>query len=193
MHQPIPEQGRWLAQVVRGYFAYHAVPTNAKSLVAFRGDVKVLWMRAMQAQSERHTRPGSAWPDWRRSSYPNCESFIPGQTTAALSSTRGGSRVPESGPLGFVRGAPSNGRPYRDQSRSTQKRATPITEDTIESLACAIRVDEQQPRGHIDEAVCISVAIFWLQTDLKRDQEYLWTLRTYPRHSSRGQVNLVPG
>ena len=28
MHQPIPEQGRWLAQVVRGYYAYHAVPTN---------------------------------------------------------------------------------------------------------------------------------------------------------------------
>ena len=28
MHQPIPEQGRWLTQVVRGYFAYHAVPTN---------------------------------------------------------------------------------------------------------------------------------------------------------------------
>jgi RNA-directed DNA polymerase len=28
MHQPIPEQGRWLAQVVRGYFAYHAVPTK---------------------------------------------------------------------------------------------------------------------------------------------------------------------
>src|SRR5215813_10672359 len=27
-HQPIPEQGRWLGQVVRGYFAYHAVPTN---------------------------------------------------------------------------------------------------------------------------------------------------------------------
>jgi RNA-directed DNA polymerase len=24
MHQPIPEQGRWLAQVVRGYFAYCA-------------------------------------------------------------------------------------------------------------------------------------------------------------------------
>src|SRR4029078_3519214 len=23
MHQPIPEQGRWLAQVMRGYFAYH--------------------------------------------------------------------------------------------------------------------------------------------------------------------------
>ncbi len=28
MHEPIPEQGKWLAQVVRDYFAYHAVPTN---------------------------------------------------------------------------------------------------------------------------------------------------------------------
>ena len=32
MHQPIPEQGRWLAQVIRGYFAYHAVPTNFAAL-----------------------------------------------------------------------------------------------------------------------------------------------------------------
>ena len=31
MHQAIPEQGRWLAQVIRGYFAYHAVPTRAFS------------------------------------------------------------------------------------------------------------------------------------------------------------------
>jgi len=36
MHQPIPEQGRWLAQVIRGYFAYHAVPTNYSALNAFR-------------------------------------------------------------------------------------------------------------------------------------------------------------
>jgi hypothetical protein len=28
MHQPIPQQGRWLQQVVTGYFNYHAVPTN---------------------------------------------------------------------------------------------------------------------------------------------------------------------
>ena len=30
MHQPIPEQGRWLKQVVTGFFAYHAVPTNSR-------------------------------------------------------------------------------------------------------------------------------------------------------------------
>ena len=32
MHQPIPEQGHWLRQVVTGFFAYHAVPTNSRAL-----------------------------------------------------------------------------------------------------------------------------------------------------------------
>ena len=31
-HGPIPETGKWLAQVVAGYFAYHAVPTNSAAL-----------------------------------------------------------------------------------------------------------------------------------------------------------------
>ena len=35
MHQPIPEQGKWLRQVVTGFFAYHAVPTNGRALCAF--------------------------------------------------------------------------------------------------------------------------------------------------------------
>jgi RNA-directed DNA polymerase len=42
MHQPIPEQGRWLAQVVRGYSAYHAVPTNRPALSAFRYHIRRL-------------------------------------------------------------------------------------------------------------------------------------------------------
>ena len=29
MHQPIPQQGKWLGQVVKGYFNFHAVPTNS--------------------------------------------------------------------------------------------------------------------------------------------------------------------
>jgi hypothetical protein len=36
LHQPIPEQGHWLRQVVSGFFNYHAVPTNGRALVAFR-------------------------------------------------------------------------------------------------------------------------------------------------------------
>jgi hypothetical protein len=44
-HVPIPEVGRWLAQVVAGYFAYHAVPTNSPALSAFRYHVVVLAAR----------------------------------------------------------------------------------------------------------------------------------------------------
>jgi len=51
-HAPVAEQGRWLEQVVRGYFAYHAVPTNAPALGAFRHDVKRLWLRALRRRSQ---------------------------------------------------------------------------------------------------------------------------------------------
>jgi hypothetical protein len=53
MHEPIPEQGKWLGQVVRGYFAYHAVPTNAESLSAFHYHVTVLWLRTLRRRSQR--------------------------------------------------------------------------------------------------------------------------------------------
>ena len=53
MHDSIPEQGRWLAQVVRGYFNYHAVPTNAKSLVLFRHHVTDLWRRTLQRRGQK--------------------------------------------------------------------------------------------------------------------------------------------
>ena len=43
MHQSIPEQGNWLKQVVTGYFAYHAVPTNSAALVTFRDEIIARW------------------------------------------------------------------------------------------------------------------------------------------------------
>ena len=53
MHDPIPQQGQWLRQVVRGYFAYHAVPTNIASLSAFRHHVGDLWRRALKRRSQK--------------------------------------------------------------------------------------------------------------------------------------------
>jgi RNA-directed DNA polymerase len=53
MHQPIPEQGRWLAQVVRGYFAYHAVPTNRATVAAFHRYVTRLWHRTLRRRSQK--------------------------------------------------------------------------------------------------------------------------------------------
>jgi len=52
MHQPIPEQGKWLRQVVTGFFNYHAVPTNRPALVAFRDCVTDLWRRTLQRRSQ---------------------------------------------------------------------------------------------------------------------------------------------
>jgi RNA-directed DNA polymerase len=52
-HQSIPEQGKWLGQVVRGYFAYHAVPTNERKIAAFRHYVSVLWLRTLRRRSQR--------------------------------------------------------------------------------------------------------------------------------------------
>ena len=53
MHRPIPETGKWLAQIVAGYFAYHAVPTNSPALSAFRYHVLVLWHRQVCRRSQR--------------------------------------------------------------------------------------------------------------------------------------------
>ena len=60
MHKPIPEQGRWLGQVVKGYFAYHAVPTNLGTLVAFHHYVTDLWLRTLRRRSQKDRK---AWPD----------------------------------------------------------------------------------------------------------------------------------
>lgn len=68
MHLTIPEQGKWLRQVVIGYFAYHAVPTNIKSISTFRNHVVNLWRRTLRRRSQKdHTtwrrilRIASAW------------------------------------------------------------------------------------------------------------------------------------
>jgi len=68
MHSPIPEQGRWLLQVITGYFAYHAVPTNMRSMAAFRFSVARTWRRVLSRRSqkarvnwERMTKIADAW------------------------------------------------------------------------------------------------------------------------------------
>jgi group II intron reverse transcriptase/maturase len=68
MHQPIPEQGRWLKQVVSGFFNYHAVPTNSAALGAFHYHITVLWLRALRRRSQKDrmtwSRMGRLAADW---------------------------------------------------------------------------------------------------------------------------------
>jgi hypothetical protein len=53
MHQPIPEQGKWLRPVVTGYFAHGAVPTNVHALTAFRFHIANLWPRTPTKGSQK--------------------------------------------------------------------------------------------------------------------------------------------
>jgi RNA-directed DNA polymerase len=59
-HQPVPEQGRWLASVVRGHMAYYAVPGNQTTVAAFRTQVTRHWYTALRRRSQRSRL------DWRR-------------------------------------------------------------------------------------------------------------------------------
>ena len=53
MHTTIEEQGDWLRQVMGGFFAYHAVPTNTDALAAFRDHVIHLWWRTLRRRSQK--------------------------------------------------------------------------------------------------------------------------------------------
>ena len=115
MHQPIPEQGKWLKQVVSGYFNYHAVPTNGPTLTAFRFHITNLWRRSLRRRSQKD------WTTWERIArladdwLPRPRILHPWPDCALPSNTQGGSRMRELGPYGSVRGARGNSRPYRDQ------------------------------------------------------------------------------
>jgi RNA-directed DNA polymerase len=59
-HLPIPDQGRWLASVVRGHLNYYAVPGNSKAIRAFRDQATRHWRHALRRRSQRSNL------DWQR-------------------------------------------------------------------------------------------------------------------------------
>ena len=52
MHEPIPEQGKWLHAVVGGHIRYYGVPMNQPALAIFRFQVGRLWHRALSRRSQ---------------------------------------------------------------------------------------------------------------------------------------------
>ena len=54
-HQPIPEQGAWLANVLHGHYRYYAVPENIEALRAFRYQTRRHWCKALRRRSQRTT------------------------------------------------------------------------------------------------------------------------------------------
>jgi RNA-directed DNA polymerase len=60
---PIPDQGKWLASVVRGHQAYYGVPGNYRAVHAFRTQVTRHWYQALRRRSQK-TR--LTWPRMNR-------------------------------------------------------------------------------------------------------------------------------
>ncbi len=60
MHQPILETGKWLKRVVTGYFNYHVVPTNSRTINTFRHRVSQMWCRALRRRSQKD------FTNWKR-------------------------------------------------------------------------------------------------------------------------------
>ena len=54
MHYPIPYVGRWLGQVVQGYFNYFGIPGNGYRLKSFRTEICRTWRRMLQRRGQRH-------------------------------------------------------------------------------------------------------------------------------------------
>jgi RNA-directed DNA polymerase len=94
MHQAIPEQGRWLAQVIRGYFAYHAVPTNLAALSAFLHHVKRLWLRTLRRRSQKDCFTWEHMDKLANDFLPQPRILHPWPNIRFAVTTQGGSRMP---------------------------------------------------------------------------------------------------
>ena len=74
----------------KGYFNYHAVPTNSSTQTAFLFHVTNFWRRTLPAAEQKD------WTTWERIKrladdwLPKCESFIRGQRVASPLDTQGG-------------------------------------------------------------------------------------------------------
>jgi len=62
-HLSVYEQGKWIGAVVRGYFAYHAVPANYASLAVFQKEVQRRWLFALRRRSQVG---GPTWEQMRK-------------------------------------------------------------------------------------------------------------------------------
>jgi hypothetical protein len=83
-HQPIREQGKWLRQVVAGFFEYHAVPTNSRALIRFRHHVTDLWRRSLQRRSQKARITGNRIKKLADDFVPQPASFILGRMRAFM-------------------------------------------------------------------------------------------------------------
>ena len=92
-HHRIAEQGAWLGSVVRGFFAYYAVPTNYRALKTFREGVSNLWLRALRRRGQKDRTSYKTLSRLTRRWLPQASIQHDDPVKRFAVTTRGGSRV----------------------------------------------------------------------------------------------------
>jgi RNA-directed DNA polymerase len=92
-HLPVEVQGKRLRAVVRGYYAYHAVPTNMRRLTSFRTEVLRAWRHALRRRGQRSAISWQRLSQLGRRWIPTPQVLHPYPWDRFDERTRGGSRV----------------------------------------------------------------------------------------------------
>jgi RNA-directed DNA polymerase len=92
-HWPIPEQGRWLASVVRGHLSYYAVPGNIDAVTAFRDQVRWYWFETLRRRSQRHRMTWTRYDRIAETWLPRARIVRPYPSVAFAARTQGRSPV----------------------------------------------------------------------------------------------------
>jgi len=58
--EPLPDIGKWLAQVLHGHYQYYGVPRNIRALNSFRYAVVIIWKKTLGRRSQK------GYIDWER-------------------------------------------------------------------------------------------------------------------------------
>ena len=77
MHYPIPTVGKWLRQVVQGYFNYFAVPGNLYRLDSFRDEICRDWRKMLKRRSQRHQMSQERFQQLENRFIPRCRNSHP--------------------------------------------------------------------------------------------------------------------
>ena len=80
--------------MVRGFYAYFAVPTNLKALAGPCAHVGILWIKALRRRSQKDKTPWDKLTRIADQLATEAASSIPGHRPASASNTQGGSRMP---------------------------------------------------------------------------------------------------
>lgn len=76
-HEPIPQIGKWLRQVMQGYYNYYAIPGNLVRLNGFRSEINRTWRHALMRRSQRNRLNWARFNRLVRKYIPQCKQVHP--------------------------------------------------------------------------------------------------------------------